>query len=377
MQIKLKTTKLQEMVAKAVKGSSNNKMIPITSLMSLSSTGNGGQLILTATDASNILKVLDGPVEGTEFAAVVPTELFSKLVAKTTTEWITISVEDNIMQIKGNGKYDIELPINDDGSPIKYPSYAFDTEAKSVSKATIVTNLLKTVINSNKVALAQTMENPYLTGYYFEDEVISTDSLRVCCNSVKLFDKPVLIPPELMDLVSLIDEDKLTIYQDAGKLLIVSGKIMIYGIELSGIEEYPITAIKDYLKTDFAQMVTLRKDPMLNILDRLSLFVSAYDQNGIFLNFDLDGLTINSRKSNGIEKIDYVNPVTIEPFVGCIDIELFKGQIAAQEGEHFELWFGHPKAIKMVAGKTTQITALMDDEDQFGSSLDADAIPEF
>lgn len=366
MQIKMKTQKLQEMVAKAVKGSSNNKMIPITSLMSIE-FGGTGSLVITTTDASNFLKISDTAAEGTPFAAVVPTELFSKLVAKTTTEFITLTLDNNVLQVKGNGKYDIEVALDENGAMIPFPTYAMDADAKEY---TITLAVMRGLLNSNKAALAQTMEVPCLTGYYFGDTVITTDSLRVCCNEVKVFETPVLIPSELMDLVSLIDDEKIQVKQGAGKLLFTGSKVTVYGVELMGIEDYPVDAINAYLQTDFAQYVMMKKDLMLNVLDRQSLFVSTYDQNSIFLVFGEKGLTVNSRKSNAVEEIPYTEVKPITPFACCIDIELIKTQVAAQEADTFQLWFGHEKAVKLVSGKTTQIISLMED-DTFGSDMAA------
>ena len=56
MKLRLETIVLQEMVAKAVKGAANNKMIPITSLMAIELKDN--RLVITTTDASNTLKIV-------------------------------------------------------------------------------------------------------------------------------------------------------------------------------------------------------------------------------------------------------------------------------------------------------------------------------
>ena len=57
MKLKIKTLKMQEMVSKAIKGASGNKMIPITSLMAIELKEN--VLTLTTTDASNYVKIIE------------------------------------------------------------------------------------------------------------------------------------------------------------------------------------------------------------------------------------------------------------------------------------------------------------------------------
>ena len=68
--MKIKTSILQEMVSKAVKGASNNKMIPISSFIGIEIEQ--GKLTLMTTDGSNQLRVskkLDG--NSTDFYSVV------------------------------------------------------------------------------------------------------------------------------------------------------------------------------------------------------------------------------------------------------------------------------------------------------------------
>ena len=55
MELKIKTSELQEMVGKAAKCVSNNKLIPLTSLMSIKVEDN--LLTLTTTDATNYFYV--------------------------------------------------------------------------------------------------------------------------------------------------------------------------------------------------------------------------------------------------------------------------------------------------------------------------------
>lgn len=57
MKLQIKTTKLQEMLARAIKGASNNKLIPLTSLIAISLKD--GELTLITTDATNYLYVRD------------------------------------------------------------------------------------------------------------------------------------------------------------------------------------------------------------------------------------------------------------------------------------------------------------------------------
>jgi DNA polymerase III sliding clamp (beta) subunit (PCNA family) len=99
IKMRIKTEILQKMVSKAIQGSSNNKMIPLTSLIGIEFKedilGGKGSLILTTTDGSNQFKV-NHTVEGTgEFYTIVNAETFSKLVGKTTKEFIELENKKN------------------------------------------------------------------------------------------------------------------------------------------------------------------------------------------------------------------------------------------------------------------------------------------
>ena len=357
MKLKLKTLKLQEMVSKSIKGASNNKMIPITGLMAI--VLKKGVLTLITTDATNTLKVMEKDIEGDDFYVVVQTDIFSKLVAKTTTETIALTLKENSLEVKGNGTYSIELPLDEEGQLIKFPEYKFDDK---VEKSVINLSTVKVLLNANKAALAETMEIPCLTGYYFDDNVITTDTFKVCSNDIKVFPNKVLLPSEMMELLSIMDEEKITFQHSGSKILFTTGSVIVFGSELDGIEDYPAEAVGAYLETEFTSVCKLPKGALLNVLDRLALFVATYDKNGVYLTFTKDGVIFSSKRSNGTELIKYQGSENFQPFTCCADIELLKSQIAAQGEEVVELWYGHEKAIKMTSGKITQIVALLEDD---------------
>ena len=154
-----------------VKGASCNRMIPITGLIEIKVEG--GVLSLMTTDATNTLKLYKKDIPGDDFYAVVPIDIFSKLVAKTTAEYISLAVDDGILEITGNGSYRMELPLDEEGEPIVFPSINFDTK---VPATYINATSIKRILETNKASLAETMEIPCLTGYCcLPDMIISTE----------------------------------------------------------------------------------------------------------------------------------------------------------------------------------------------------------
>lgn len=357
MQLKLQTTKLQEMLSKSIKGASNNKMIPITGLMAIHLKDE--VLTLITTDASNTLKVVEKGIKGDDFYVAIQVDLFSKLVAKTTAENIVLTLQEGSLEVKGNGSYSIELPLDEDGKLIKFPEPKFDYDAP---KSSLKFSDAKNVLIANKAALAVTMENPCLTGYYFADKVITTDTFKVCINATKLFDEKALLPAELVELLLLCDEETIQVQRSKGKILFTTKTISILGHELPDIKNYPVAAIESYLDTEFQSYCVISKAEITSVLDRLALFVSPYDNNGIYLTFSEDSLIVSSKKSNSTEAIKYSRKENFQPFTVCVDIELLVSQIATQPEDAIKLWYGNPTIIKMTSEKLTQIVALLEDD---------------
>lgn len=362
MKLVVSTQVLQEMMVKAVKGASNNKMIPITGLLTMQVKDSVLELI--TTDATNTLKVMYSPVMDAEgFYVVVPVELLSKLVAKTTAKTMTFELLSDNLSVKGNGEYSIELPVDENGQLIKFPPQPESEE--TVSKGVISLNTVKSVLAANRASLAQTMEVPCLTGYYCGvDEVISTDSFAVCANRVggKILPQPVLIPTEVMNLLALMDEEQINVQGHGKKIVFSTKNVIVYGTELEGIEDYPIQAIQDYLNTSFEHKCEIPRQTLLDVLDRLSLFVAPYDKNELCLTFTPNALVISSKRSNGTESINYLQSTPVKEFACRADIELLKSQVTGVSADNIELWYGHDKALKVSSGAITQIIALLHDK---------------
>lgn len=359
MSLIIDTKILNELVSKAVKGSSDNKMIPITSLISIVLKDN--VLTLTTTDAMNILQVFKADVEGDDFDVVVQTDIFSRLVMRMTSRTTKLTLKESSLEVKGNGIYNIELPLDEDGLPIKFPTQKYEQGRQCEVKMSDI----KSILIANKASLAETMEIPCLTGYYFNEEnVLTTDRYKMCSNNINVFDDELLLPAELLDLLLLIDDEVVsaTVYDD--RILFESSNVVITGYHLEGVEDYPASAITSYVTQQFPSVCTLRKNNLLATLDRFTLFVSPFERNAVALTFTEKGLVIDSVGSTATEIVEYETVEDFEMFACAVDLDLLITQIKAQETENVAMWFGHEKALKLVSNKVTQIVALLEDENE-------------
>lgn len=359
MELNIKTSELQDMVGKVIKCSSNNKLIPLTSLMNIKVDSN--ILTIATTDATNYFYSRKADkVDCEDFEVSVMADLFTKLVQKTTADEIKLEINGGIMNVKGNGTYKVELPLDENGNSIKFPKKIADDfreEAGSIKLSTI-----KNIINANKPSLAVNMEFPALTCYYCGDKVITSDRKKICSTDIKVFEKPMLITSTLMELLGSVSVEDIEVTLTDSDVVFISGNDTIYAPITDGVETFPVNAILGLVSSAFASSCKVSKTAILNIIDRLALFVSAYDKHGIYLTFNNEGIMFSSKKSSGQELITYVESNNFAPYTCCIDIEMLRSQVATCEDDIIEIHYGSDNAIKLVNKNIIQIIALLEDD---------------
>lgn len=362
MKLTMNTVKLQDMVSRAVKGASNNKLIPITSLMAIELKADH-VLTLTTTDATNYLYIDEQKVDGDEFYAVVPVDVFSKLIARMTCENVTLTVhpEIKILEVKGNGNYKIELPLDENGQLIKYPDpYKDDTQAVA-QKLNLST--VKVILDTLKSALATTLENPCYTGYYVGDSVLATDTYKIANMDISLFDAPVLVSAELMNLLSVMTEENIYVSITGDVLQFSTANCRVYGRAMEGIEDFAVEPIMSLVDTDMDSSCKLNKTELLQVLDRLSLFVGPYDKNAVRFTFTREGLEISSKAVSSVEMIPYIGSEKFTDFTCMIDVQMITQEVKAVQADVIEMYYGEDNAVIMKDGNITIVVALLEDEE--------------
>lgn len=358
MKFTIKTDLLKQMVTKAAKASINNKMIPLTGLMNIELKD--GNLNITTSDAVNFFTITEPNIVGDNFAVVVMTELFSKLVSKTTSENVVLDFTNNSLTFTGNGTYKIDLPLDEEGELIKYPVITEPTEGTTAG--IIKLSSIKSIILSNKPSLAVTLEAPYLTGYYCnEDMIVSADSFNICINKIKTFPRSVLIAPIVFDLLSMAEAEDINFVYTDTTIVFTTPKLKLISKNMVGKEEYPIKAISEYMNNEFPSNCTLPKTALLNVLDRLSLFISDFDIDGVYMNFTAEGVRITSNKGSASELIPYQSSNNFAPFTCLAGVEALKKQVSARTGELVNVYYGVPTVLKLVDNNVIQVVALLDD----------------
>lgn len=358
MKLTISTTKLQDMVTRAVKGAGNNKLILLTSLICIEVKA--GKFTLITTDATNYLYIIDEKFGGEDFYAVVDVNVFSKLISKMTCETIIMKVEDNSLSVKGNGKYKIELPLDENGEPIIYPNPYKETGS---AEQKINLSTVKVILDTLKPALATTLEIPCYTGYYVGDRIIATDTFKIADMDVKLFPETCLISSELMNLLSVMTTENIYVEFVGDTIQFSTPECKICGRPMEGVDEFAVESITELVKTEFASYCAVPKNTLTQVLDRLSLFVGPYDKNAIRLTFTNVGLEISSKASNGVEIIPFTASEDFVDFTCLVDVQMFTQEVKAVQADAINIYYGEDNAIKFEDGNITIIIALLEEEE--------------
>ena len=359
-QMKISTQRLKDATNKAIKGAGFNNLIPLTSMIGLKLSD--GALKLSTTDMTNTLTVIIDKVAGEDLSVTVDADKFGKLISKITSEDVDLSLVDDNLVIKANGTYKLPL-ISDEEGLVEFPL----VEVKPTHGEVMLTSIMS-AYNINKSALAKTMEQPSLTGYYCGEKVITTDALVITFNDFKMFnnnngDEPLLISSQMMQLLKLNDKEKIEFSVNGSELQFVTDNVIVSGAMLEGIEDYPVEAISQYLDEAFESSCKVPKGLLLDVLDRLALFIEPYDKNGAYFTFGRKGINIHSKKDASTEVIHNVASENFNPFVCCVDIPVFREQLQAIPEDTVQLFYGNENALKIVCGKVTQVIALLEDEE--------------
>lgn len=356
--MKINTLQFKELISKAIKGVGDNKLIPITQLMGIKKIG--GVISLITTDTTNYLYV-EGKVDSSDedFEVTVYVDQFSKLISKMTSKEVSLTINDGILSIKGNGTYTLELPLDENGELIKYPS-PIDTLPDVNTDKVLAVSDVRVIIDSVKPSLATSMEIPALTNYYVGNKVVAANRYMVACYSSDILgiDEELLISSQLMDLLSLMNKD-ISYAITPTYMLFKSDNMTVFSKRPNDTINYPMSSVNTLINKEFSSNCKVNKNEFIALLERMTLFVSKYDENAIRLKFEADGIRVFNKAAKSNELIPYMQSVNYTEYECLVDVEMLKSQLKAYASDAVEIHYNNEVAIKFVDGAITQIIALM------------------
>lgn len=353
--MKIQTSKLQELLAKSIKGVGNNKLFIATQYITIKCNEEG--ITLLSTDGNNYLYITEN-MQCEEFTTTVKADTFCGLINKMTCDEIEMTMADDVLNVKGNGKYQIGT-LNEAGvTEIFNPFIDIDfKDTKEIDNKEFKQNL-----NIGKPSLALSLEQPCYTGYYIGDKMVTTDTFQITSIDKKVFDEDVLMYSSTADLLNLINDDTISVSIHDGALKFVGENIELYTKELSGKEDYQMDSIINLTNIDFHNRCVLNKEVLINALSRLELFVDFFDKNALNMHFDKNSLTLTTKGTNGKEVIPFVSSEIKDEEYDCIiDIKLLQAQLNVVNADEIDLYYhdNNNTAIKIVNDNVVQFIALM------------------
>lgn len=360
--MKIATDVLKEMTSNAVQGAGNDKLIPITQLIGIKK--DGSTLKMTTTDATNYFYVYENIKDNSEdFDVALYVEQFSKLISKLTCKEVELDITDSGFEIKGNGTYILEMPVDENGDFIKYPDPYATVKSASKNKKfkthTLDRAIVIDAINICEPSLSTTSSLPSITNYYVGDKIISTNRNEVACIDTQALEDNTLISAHLMTLLSIMDEDVINYYSVEDAMIFETACTTIYSKSFMSVDEFPVDRIIQFIQADFKSICKVDKNELIALLERIALFVNKYDNKAIDLHFTKDGIQVSNKSSSGVEKIFYTDSKNFEEYECTINIDILLTQLKAYPSDVLELHYNNPVCIKFVDGNIVQIIALM------------------
>lgn len=350
------TERFKELVSYALKGVGADKSFELSTYIGIRVLD--GVLLLYSFDTENYVIISDKCVSD-NFDVTVNADLFTKLISKINSDTIDLEVVDNTLVIKGNGKYTLELIPNEQGEKFKFPDVRPD-ELDDIGKISALD--LVVVNNAIKASLSSVAGSVY-SNYYFGDVIASTDKAMMGTFDRKIFDTPYLFNRAFVDLISMTGKD-VTISKGEGKIVATTELsencyIDVVTTPSADVDKFEIANIRKFMSQEIKSFCRFKKAQMLDLLDRLSLFVSKFDDGAIELHFTQDYIEVSSLASNGIERVDVTEFKDAQDMTIKINIDRFKNQLKAYSSDVVDLYYGSEICIKLSDGDITQVIALI------------------
>ena len=365
--IKLKTEILRDMLNKAVKVCSFNKMLPLTGLVEIE-TGSAG-LALKTTDGITTM-VITERIEGLEPSRVtVDANIITALINKITTEDIELIISDSALTITGNGVYNLEIRVDESGEIVKLPAINQEL-ANSANKEFDFKGIVER-LNICKSAIAGGEDGGELKNYYLKNIIAATDQLKVSAvsNIPSMVDEELFISSDLGRIIMELGFIKANYARSNENLVIVGENFILSSVmlmdELDKFKQKTLDGIQGLIGLEYNNKVSVKKGDLINLLDRLAIFVSEYDAKSIDLIFLPEHIKATNQKKTCDEIIGYESAKldNLIEFQSILNIEHLKQLLDVLPNDTIEFQFDSSiPSIKIVDGDIIQFLGIMGEE---------------
>jgi len=359
MKIEITIEKIKALATKAYKGVSNNRLAPITSLMGLEFSPEG--LTIRTFDGENHVVVRDASIKTEEPANItMNADMFKNLIDKLTTKTVSLEIKDKYLEVVGNGTYKMEI-VYDDNQVLVMKNIDKDLAKEGTVKNTIDRKILQAALDYNEVSAAKTVEVLFETGAYMGDEIITTDEVLATVTHQSLVKgSKFLFKYSTLHLISVFEKDELDFLVNGKDFLITDGINAVRGTFLDGVEEYPSNEVLAWVTGNpDAKFVTVNTKDVVEALDRLSIFVTPYDNDRVDFEFRGKTLSIKSNQSKAVEVIN-VEAAQEANDVLALSLTPLKLQLATIKKEKINLYYSEAQSLRIGVDGIDYLIATVD-----------------
>lgn len=323
-------SKLQEAVNIVQKAISSKSTMPI--LQGILIEAKEDKIILIGSDIDLSIETTISTNVEEEGKIVVNSRLFGEIIKRLPGEEVEINTMDNNFINISCNKYNASLVCMNAEA---YPKLQkIDTE-NIMGKAAISKKLLKNMIRSTIFAIAQDETRPIFTGVLFEINdnklnLVALDGYRLALRSKRIeSDSSInaVIPGKTLNEVSKIlqDDDKnVSITFTKNQVLFDFDNTRIFSTLLQG----EFIKYNSIIPEEFNLKVTVKRDEILNSIERASLIGKEGDTNLVKFNIKDDTLLITSNSQMGNVKEELSIILQGQPLVIAFNskylIDIFK-----------------------------------------------------
>ena len=354
--MRIKKEDLKSLLEKVMIGVGNNKIIPITNSLGIKKFGN--HLTLCGTDGANYLYTtteldFDAEDTNTENNICVEASLFDRLISKITTDYITLNVENQKLEVIGNGNYVLPIKLDENGHWLLFPNKEVQDGA---SEEVIDAQKIRNLRSYNEKALSKNPENVSLNGYFIDNEkAVATDRLVMSVIKDNYLTEPILLRKSFVDLLTFLNGDIIICRWD-NNIYASNGETEIYSSENAPVGNFPLEKLMKAINGfTFNNEAKISLKDLSSALDRLSIFVT--EGSYLLLNVKDGYLYIeeSSTKANELIKLEGVDEAE---WSGKIDITLLSEQIRPFRTDIVNFSFGNETAVRFSEKDVSKIICL-------------------
>lgn len=346
--MQIETAELDKILSKVAKAASNEKSLPITSIITLKAENN--KLTMYTTDKTITMFGFVTSLDNDSFSISVDVNTLTKLIHSISTKVVSLSVKKGVLYITGNGNYKLNAINNGRGEAISLP------DPRDAYKSTITTTIdistIKTAIKALSLSIAA---NDFAVScyknIYFGEKILTSDMSKLSALDTYICDPGRLFSRKLVSLLSLFEDSIEMKLQNNLLTAFVSPQLIIVSPvdNINEVPDYQADALMSLLLKSYDYSVSINKKDFIEALNRFGIL----SQDKIILDFSNE-LELRSNDDTFSEKLNINVSINKELI---IDYLTLKQYVNTFDDDNFEFYFDDNSTFVML--KDSQLTHII------------------